>query len=71
VSVEKQVQAQINMLVSQRDHAMNTCVNLAGQIAILEHDIGELKKKIDGLENVPPPEVLPAEPQGIDTPSSM
>lgn len=47
-----QVQAQIDALVDQRNAALNTVVNLQGEIALLKAEIAELKKpQIEGAED--------------------
>ncbi len=43
---EKQIQAQINMLVQQRDNALNMCVNLSGDLALANDKIAELEAKV-------------------------
>jgi hypothetical protein len=43
---EKQIQAQINMLISQRDNALNMCVNLSGDLAVAKDTIAELEAKV-------------------------
>ena len=43
---ERQVQAQINMLIQQRDNALNTCANLNGELAIKEQIIEDLQAQV-------------------------
>jgi hypothetical protein len=49
---ETQIAAQINMLVQQRDNALNTCVNLAGDLAALEAVNKDLQAQIELLKGI-------------------
>ena len=46
---ERQVQAQINVLIQQRDNALNTCVNLNGEVAIRDQQIEDLQAQVATL----------------------
>lgn len=43
---ERQVQAQINILIQQRDNALNTCVNLNGELAVKDQIIEDLQAQV-------------------------
>lgn len=47
---ETQIQAQINALVDQRNAALNTVVNMAGEIAVLQAKVKELEGKLEATE---------------------
>lgn len=49
---EKQIQAQINMLIAQRDNALNMCVNQAGELAMAKDTIAELEAQVAMLTAV-------------------
>lgn len=46
---ERKIQAQISTLVSQRDNALNTCVNLSGDLAEANETIADLEARIATL----------------------
>ena len=58
---ERQVQAQINILIQQRDNALNTCVNLNGELAVKEQVIEDLQAQVALLTGLV--EAANAEPQ--------
>ena len=49
---EKLIQAQIAMLVMQRDNALNTCVNLMGDLAVARDRVAELEAKAAMLQAI-------------------
>jgi len=49
---EKQIQAQINMLVQQRDNALNMCVNLSGELAVASETIADMAAQIEMLKAI-------------------
>lgn len=47
---EVEVDARLMMLANQRDEAMNRCVILAGQLAVLQKELEQLKEKEEKQE---------------------
>jgi hypothetical protein len=45
---EVAAQAQINALIEQRNAALNTVVNLMGELAVSKHMIDELTQQLEG-----------------------
>ena len=44
---ETQINAQFNALVEQRNAALNSVVNMAGELAVLKDKMVELEKKLE------------------------
>lgn len=44
---EIQINAQFSALVEQRNAALNSVVNMAGELAVLKDKVAELEKKLD------------------------
>lgn len=44
---ETQINAQFNMLVEQRNAALNSVVNMAGELAVLKEKVTSLEKQLE------------------------
>ena len=49
---EVQVKAQFAELVAQRTNALNTCVNLVGEMAVLREEIAALQAQVATLKGI-------------------
>ena len=49
---EIQINAQFNALVDQRNAALNSVVNMAGELAVLKDKVSDLEKQLE-LATVP------------------
>lgn len=48
---ETEIDGRLMMLQQQRDEAMNRCVILAGQLAVIQKELAGLKEKEEKQEN--------------------